>query len=868
MKKIALFTFLFFMACYAFATHNRAGEITYRQLSELTYEFTIVTYTKTSSPADKPALEIVWGDGTSDSVPRLDKIPLLNDMSLNRYIARHTFPGPSVYVIWFDDPNRNEGVRNIPKSVETPFYVETVLMINPFLGYNNSPILLQPPIDKGCLNHPFIHNPSAFDPDGDSLSYRLIYCKGADGEDIPGYTYPAANKSFTLDPVTGDLVWDSPVVDGEYNVAFLIEEWRYGILIGYVERDMQIEIVACIDEPPHIDPIADICVEAGSNIFFPVRATDVNNDYLTLTATGGVFQVPKPAIFPQPKSAYAVVSSQFSWSTECSMVRNQPYQVVFKVEDNNFEVNLVDIKSVSIKVVGPAVKNLKSKPVGNSIVLNWDKSSCNEVVGYRVYRKVGMYAGTIECPCTTGVPVTTGYKLISTVDSLNNTTFTDDDQGRALAPGTNYCYIVTAVYKNGAESCASAQSCAVLRKDLPIITNVSIEKTDAAAGQIRIAWSLPTELDTNQIKGPYRYLVYHSPDLNGSNMTLVDSLGMTKGLSDTVYTHLNVNTVSTPHSYRIAFYSLAGGKALLVGRTQVASSIYLSIQPTDNRLNLAWEELVPWTNTAYIIYKLNPLTSVYDSIATTNTRQFADTGLVNKVQYCYKIMSKGAYSAAGLVNPILNFSQETCMAPVDNIVPCPPELSVFPDCNLQQNFLSWTPKRSACDADVLKYRIYYTPVLNEPMALLNPGPLTVNDTSFLNNNLESIAGCYAVASVDSADNESALGNVVCVDNCPFYELPNIFTPNNDGFNDLYGPFPYKYIKDVDMTIYDRWGLVVFKTTDRDIKWDGKNQAKKDCTEGVYFYVCDVHEIRLEGIKTRTLKGTITLIRNTPAKSPE
>jgi len=44
-----------------------------------------------------------------------------------------------------EDPNRNAGIINIPNSVNIPFFLETTLVINPFLGNNNSPELLNPP---------------------------------------------------------------------------------------------------------------------------------------------------------------------------------------------------------------------------------------------------------------------------------------------------------------------------------------------------------------------------------------------------------------------------------------------------------------------------------------------------------------------------------------------------------------------------------------------------------------------------------------------------------------------------------------------------------------------------------------------------
>ena len=64
-----------------------------------------------------------------------------------------------------------------------------------------------------------------------------------------------------------------------------------------------------------------------------------------------------------------------------------------------------------------------------------------------------------------------------------------------------------------------------------------------------------------------------------------------------------------------------------------------------------------------------------------------------------------------------------------------------------------------------------------------------------------------------------------------------------------------------MSIYNRWGGLVFETTDPDIMWDGIDiTSKNDCTDGVYFYVCEVFERRLEGLKSRTIKGTVSLYR--------
>jgi len=178
MRKVIVIFLILISAMQLYATHQRAGEITYRYLGSLTYEIKVVTYTYTPSLADRPELTVDWGDGTSSIVQRTGEVYFPNDIKYNEYVTTHTYSAPATYVISMEDPNRNYGVINIPNSVNVPFYLETELIVNPFLGPNNSPVLLNSPIDNGCTGTPFIHNPGAYDVDGDSLSYRFISCKG------------------------------------------------------------------------------------------------------------------------------------------------------------------------------------------------------------------------------------------------------------------------------------------------------------------------------------------------------------------------------------------------------------------------------------------------------------------------------------------------------------------------------------------------------------------------------------------------------------------------------------------------------------------------------------------------------------------
>ncbi len=289
--------------------------------------------------------------------------------------------------------------------------------------------------------------------------------------------------------------------------------------------------------------------------------------------------------------------------------------------------------------------------------------------------------------------------------------------------------------------------------------------------------------------------------------------------------------------------------------------MYLDIAPTDNALLLSWNVDAPWRNDYYCIYRLDETTMEFDSVGFSVVPAYTDSNLVNGQRYTYYIRSIGKYTAPGLVEPIINLSQINSGVPVDNEPPCPPQLTVKTNCNTTENELNWT-YAAGCPDDILRHIIYYSGFEFDDLIPLDSvdGPQV---RTYTHTNIPSIAGCYAVQAVDSVGNRSELSNVVCVsiDSCSTYRLPNVFTPNFDSYNDYFRPFPYTSVERVEMKIFNRWGRIVFQTNDPEINWDGKNMNNNnDCSEGVYFYVCDVYEIRLEGLSKRTLTGSVTLLR--------
>ncbi|HRH55200.1 MAG TPA: gliding motility-associated C-terminal domain-containing protein, partial [Chitinophagales bacterium] len=311
-----------------------------------------------------------------------------------------------------------------------------------------------------------------------------------------------------------------------------------------------------------------------------------------------------------------------------------------------------------------------------------------------------------------------------------------------------------------------------------------------------------------------------------------------------------------------------------LGKTDPASTVYLTVGPGDNKLNLSWNFDVPWLNLKYDVYKESPTGSGnFEMLETTEATTYVDSNLINGENYCYYIKAYGQYTVATLPDTLINLSQIQCGVPVDNEPPCAPVLTVNNICANDENVvvddddlkneLSWTNPNNSCADDVVKYIIYYASQEGQQLGVLDQ-VIDPNDTSFTHEALLSLAGCYAIVAVDSFGNESALSNVVCVDNCSDYNLPNAFTPNGDGFNDVYTPrLPIRFIDRVDMKIFDRWGSLVFTTTDPMINWDGKDSATGiDVAEGVYFYKCDVFEITVNGVTAfpEPKDGYIHLVR--------
>ena len=655
-KLFVLFLFLTF-AIPALATHQRAAEITYRKLGTNTnaYEFTLVTYSVPNEAWNqRDSLLVKWGDGFESLIPRTTWQDVGANTVRSVYKSVHSYSSPGTYTISMEDPNRNNGVVNVPNSVAVPMYIESELVINPFMSPNNSVELLNAPLDQGCVGKPFYHNPSAYDPDGDSLSYSLVHCKGAGGLAIPGYTYPRASSLFEIDPLTGLLQWENPVVQGEYNVAILIEEWRNGMKVGSVIRDMQILINACDNNLPLVNAVTDTCVLAGSILDFLISAWDPDGDQVTLEVSGAPLEVANSPATLTPESDFGLNPTvEFNWNTLCSHIRKNPYQLVAHAKDNATPVALSNIQTINISVIGPAIQNLQaalriSRLSPLTPHLTWSSYAyCSNVKSIRVYRRTGSMPYQPDY-CETGVRP--GYRMIAEL-SANATSYVDTNDGVEFLQGVDYCYRVVAVFNDGALSRPSDEVCVQLPNNRPLMTKVSNDEEDLQGGQMKLAWVRPREIDP-QCVAPYSYRLIRK--LDGVESTVYSGV-------DSTFLDEEVDLASAQSlTYKVEMHD---ANQLPMGTSSVASAVMLKGTGGDRTAKLMWTRKEPWVVDSTEVFKKTDATFV-KIVGTTDT-VYVDTHVENDVSYSYYVRTFGHYDGDGLPRSLVNYSAMIAVKPTE-----------------------------------------------------------------------------------------------------------------------------------------------------------------------------------------------------------
>ncbi len=947
--QLGFLTVLLFSSQVITASHNLAGQITATYIGNNSYEITLTTYTD-PAPAgvDRCSADIeIWSTGavqqlifTLENIPRANGVlmttppqdcpianprngvPIYGTVKKNIYTATYTFPGPGLYELRYYDVARREDVVNMADPGSTAFFVETQIFLPvPIVGVNNTPVLLNDPLDEACAGKLWTHNPGGFDPDGDSLVFTLRqsfqYEPPQDIGKIPvnQYRFPDDPNAFdngplTMDPQTGLMIWRVPNEFGTYNIAYRVDEYRNGVLLGYVVRDMAIFVQECDNDPPVIQTIEEACVYAGDTLSFPVKSWDPNiedslylelnnaglgdngpfSDSLTNPArVGGTIFDPINGNLPwlnlptstennAPFEPIDTIQGEIVWTTICDNIRTQKYQVDFFAHDNDSyiqspsNVRLAANEVVQIKVVPPPATELTATKESRLISLNWNPSECDNALGYRVYRRIDSSGWVQDTVCCDTNPTQAGYELIAYQEGWDNIMYQDSLNDLEGIFDKNICYVVTAMYGDVSapsvpliESCATMEKCVEILNDTLFMTNDSVSTTSTASGSIFLSWSLPKQIDSF-FPEPYTFHLFR-----GNHGEEADSMIAVVPFTDTTYLDTGFDTESQGYNYRIEVFDANDLQIRMSEGTNEASSIFLQTIPGNNIISLSWTEFVPWQNNFYEVYRADSGGSfaLIDTVVSTpsNTHSYIDAGLDPALEYCYFIRSFGSYNQSGVKPLLINDSQIACTIAQDTFPPCNPLVIAQGDCESLTHTVQIIKNLDLCEDDGLEINVFFAPTPEaELQEILSIGYNEFGEDTTLNfsfgEDVEAFAGCYAVSSVDTLGNISQLSESFCIDFCPQLELGNVFSPNGDNVNDYFTPIFYRDVVLKEFMVFDRWGRLVHEnSSDLEVLWNGEisfnNQMASD---GVYYFYIKYEELGIEMNTPKESKGWVTLIR--------
>ncbi len=375
----------------AYATHAMGGELTYQCLGNNRWEVTLNFYrdcngvaapTNCNNGLQFYVKSAYCGVGFSDCFnnnPTVEIITPICPSETDRCVSASGTYGVEKYTYkkivdlsahawceatdWFFSWSlccRNNAITSLNNPGNRDLYLDARLNMTPGLC-NNSPTFTNSPAAFYCLGEPISYNPGAVDVDGDSLAYALIAARGANGVNIPyntnySATQPVRNSgganAVTLNPQTGTMTVTPSVLQVAV-VTYQVSEYRNGVLVGTVTRDVQFVVRACSgNASPTVSGINgtatySLQVCAGTPVNFTVNSNDPNAGQTVTMGwnsgiPGGTFT----------SSGLPFPTGTFSWTPTVADLGNNTFTV--HVEDNGCPIKGVNDFGFSILVTPPA----------------------------------------------------------------------------------------------------------------------------------------------------------------------------------------------------------------------------------------------------------------------------------------------------------------------------------------------------------------------------------------------------------------------------------------------------------------------------------------------------------------------------------
>jgi len=630
------------------ASHIVGGDFTYKRLSGNNFEITLKLFRDCASqaPFDNQINIGIFEQGTNavidSTVTDVDSVyfvPLTMPGTIcapppnvcaeaGVYVDTISLaPNPNGYYIAWQRCCRNGGIVNMDNGNNTG--IAFVMEIPDPAIINSSPVFDFEPLPYVCEEQPFNLDYSATDPDGDVLVYSAAEpLAGTLGWpvtpspaavltfQVPG-PYPVCiwNPGFSAANMFGSnvpLVVDANTgfmsakidLSGLYAVAVEVREFRNGVQIGMIRREIEISSIICLNNAPNLSPSSTPVVY---NIYetdtlcktFIWEDADSNNVVLTVEGNvlGGPGTTP-PYATATDDSSKNIVTSDFCWETTCGQGREEPYYVVYTAVDDGCPLPFTTIDSIAIQVnpmpvFGPSNILCANLLDPNTLKLVWIDSSIisKYFERFEVYRSKNGSA----------------YTMIGTINSDTARSFTDVN---AIGNSVNdYCYYIKSVNKCGVEGPASDTLCSV--SQINSKTNYLQYVTVLDDQAVELKWdSFPD--------APYStFYIYEKINDNSS------SFGLSKTLVYPTYDSLQLNGVGVSANSYCYYLVNADWCGNISPPSNTACTIHLEGDSKPLVNYLTWTPYVNWkggvTDYEIEVSKAKSFVNVFEPLNVTSS---------------------------------------------------------------------------------------------------------------------------------------------------------------------------------------------------------------------------------------------------------
>jgi len=297
----------------------------------------------------------------------------------------------------------------------------------------------------------------------------------------------------------------------------------------------------------------------------------------------------------------------------------------------------------------------------------------------------------------------------------------------------------------------------------------------------------------------------------------------------------------TNYCYQVTTNYSNGSQSISLSKCVTAISTDAPIPVTDiasivapGSVVLSWYTDPSFTPDVYSVFKSEG--SGYRLLQETNLTEITDASFSTEAITCYQI------SYRDVCNNVSARSREACPVLLRGSLSGSNVVS-----------LSWTAYDGYRNG-VREYIITKKNVNGDVIETINAS--TATTYSDATENLANQVYFYVVTAVpNEAGLESSVSNEIQIIKNPNIFYPTAFTPNGDNLNDVFNVFG-QYISEFELSIFNRWGELIFSTASIAEGWDGSFRGSP-MPEGTYTFVADITDLAGRKVKR---SGSVLLLR--------